>query len=241
MITGNAIDSDTVVLIVENEKADTDMLIDICRTVGFAIRNILHVWKLEDAKGHLNRGDVDLVLLDLAVDDPLDPLPAVWLLERWGNETGRKAIPVIVVSGFTAAVKPAALAASNALLIPKPGETDGERTLFSGYLDLAIRTAISRRSKAATFRDRIRQQSDRILSRIGLGSPHIHMGGPVSWQVQNPVLRVLIAIVVLGCWAVTLYTFAETHGWPVKILMWPLIGLLLIVVSWAIIPRRRSR
>lgn len=249
MLSGSAIDSETVVLIVENNPDDRDVLIEICREVGFALinireagfrKNISVAAELEKATGILNRGEVDLVLLDLALDEAdEDPMHTVVLIERWNKETRKKKIPVIVVSGFTDELKPVDRQSCFAV-IKKPGPTEGEKAQFNDFLRHAIRTAIAQRSEEATLRERIRQQFDRIVKRIVPGSPHIHLAPGVSYPVSNTLIRAGVAVFVVGCYAVFLITFAKTHGWPIKPVMWSFGALLLVVILWAVIPRKRS-
>jgi CheY-like chemotaxis protein len=189
MLSGSAIDSDTKVLIVEDDSGDRKLLSQICEDVGFAHKNIFPALELEQAIEMLNQGWVDLVLLDLALDDTDNPRQAISLLERWEKETGKKKIPVIVVSRHTEAVKQAAKASCVAV-IRKPGVTEGEKTQFNDFLQFAIRKAISKRSVEATFRDRIRQQFDRIVSRIMPGSPHVEVAPGIHVPVTSLLGRV---------------------------------------------------
>ena len=249
MLSGSAIDSETVVLIVENNPDHRDMLVEICRQVGFAHTNIRDLGfdrknikvaaELEKATGILNRGEVDLVLLDLALDEAdEDVMPALLLLARWNKETIKKKIPVIVVSAYTNQLEQAELQSCFAV-IPKPGPSDGEKGQFSAFLKFAIRTAIAQRSEAATLGERIRQQFDRIVTRIVPGNPHIHLAPGVSYPVSNTLSRAGVAVFVVGCYSVFLITFAKTHGWPMKPVMWSLAGLLLAVIVWAVITSKR--
>jgi CheY-like chemotaxis protein len=247
MLSGSAIDGETVVLIVENSTDDKDMLIDICREVGFTLNNIREVGfrkniqiatELEKAVGILNRGEVDLVLLDLALnEEDDDPMHAVLLLEKWKKETRKKKIPVIVVSGFTEMLKQAALQ-SCAAVIRKPGPTDGEKAQFSAFLQYAIRTAITRRSDEATLGDRIRQQFERIGSRIG--SFHLHVGPGISVTISRNLPKILVAVFLLASYAVALIIFAKSQGWPIKTVVESLSALLLAVILWAVITTKRS-
>src|SRR2546429_8161964 len=109
MLSGGAIDDGTVVLIIENHVDERTMLREICHEAGFAMRNIRDVdfegkrvtEALQQAIGMVNRGEVDLVLLDLALDPAQeDPTPAIALIERWKNETHKKTVPLIVVTAF---------------------------------------------------------------------------------------------------------------------------------------------
>lgn len=152
------IDSETKILIVEDDTDDKKMFTDICLEVGFARGNITPVGKLVQARGILNRGGVDLVLLDLALDETQDPRPALDLLETWEEETEERNIPVIVVSRHTEVVKRAAQA-STLVVIRKPEPTDGgERALFSEFLQYAIQIGLSQRSDGLTFLNRVRQR-----------------------------------------------------------------------------------
>jgi CheY-like chemotaxis protein len=239
MLTGSAIDSETIVLIVENDPSDKRMLKNICAKVGFTFNNIWVVEELAPAIGMLNQGVVDLVLLDLALEDDINASQAVTLLQRWKNETKKKKIPVIVVSRLTEMLMPAA-EASCAAVISKPGPTDGEIAQFSNFLQHVIREAISKRSVEVTLGERIRQQFDRIVKRLVPGSPHIHFAPGVSIPVSNPLIRAGVAVFVVVCWAVFLITFAKTQGWPIKPVIWSFGALLLVVILWAVIPRKRT-
>jgi len=247
MLAGRAFDDESAVLIVENTREDRDTIIKICREVGF-LRNNIHerefsrgasvATELNKAIGDINRGAVDLVLLDLALDEAdEDVTSTVLLLEQWTKETQKKKIPVIVVSGFINELSPAARKNCFAA-IRKPGSTDGEQLQFSDYLKFAIQTAITQRSDETTPSERIRRQVDRLVERFIPGNPHIHVAPGVSYPVKNPSMRAFVAVFVVGCWALGLYAYAKSHGWPT---IWISVGLSLlglILLLWFLIPKK---
>jgi CheY-like chemotaxis protein len=238
MLSGNAIDADTVVLIVENEESDAAMLKEICGTAGFIQKHMWEANGLDQAIGMLNRGVVDLVLLDLALDGSNDPREAVSLLERWESECKKKNTPVIVVSGYIEAVKQVAQRAP-ITLIKKPGPSDAEREQFSNYLLFAIRAAIYQRSTSATFSDRIKQTSSRIASKFG--SVHLHLAPGISISVESALPKLLVGGFVILCWVVTGVAFAKTQGWPVRTVVLSFVVAIATLGALMLLFRRRSR
>lgn len=241
------INSETKILIVEDDTDDKNMFTDICLEVGFARGNITPVGKLVQARGILSRGGVDLVLLDLALDETQDPRPALELLETWDRETKKRNIPVIVVSRHTDVVKQAAQA-STLVVIRKPEPTDlGERGLFSDFLQYAIQTALSQRSDGLTFLNRVRQRFElKKTQRTGPKYSRLHKGSrapdtlpdrgkseskEIQTRTYETILDLLSHALVMG---VSLTVIAVVH--------WILNGLLghdfkffdLIPIRWLI-------
>lgn len=240
MLSGRAVDSETVVLIVEDDIADKNLLRGICRGAGFTLENMVFAATIEEVTLPLKRGLVDLVLLDLGLEGASDdPTPAIMLLERWESETKNKKIPVIVISRLADEVKEAARASCFAV-IPKPGASAGERAIFSDYLEHVIREAIAKTSAEATFWDRIRQQLDRIVSQIVPGSPHVVVAPGVHWPVTSSLGRAGVAVFIFVCNAVALYVIAKSKGWSNSTIVWLFIALLLAVFLWAVIPKKQS-
>jgi CheY-like chemotaxis protein len=236
--TDSAIASDSMVLVVENDPVDKQMLIGICREVGFTSKNIYVAGELDQAISLLNRGWVDLVLLDLALDEVEDPSRALNLLETWENETKKKKIPVIVVSRFTQTVKQVARV-SCAAVITKPGPTEGEKAQFSEFLQYAIRRAISQTSDSVTLWDRIRRELDRVVSGIGGHPLHVHVAPGVSVPISGVLGRAAVWVGVLGSYAWSLHALAKSKGWPIKIVMGPFIASVLVVVILRLVIRRK--
>jgi CheY-like chemotaxis protein len=233
MLNGNAIDSDTVVLIVENDPADKQMLKTICQDVGFAPDKTVTVSELEEAIGLVNRGDIDIVLLDLELDDAPNPSRTVALIARWKNETRNKKIPVIVVSRFTEVVTVAARLQCSAVL-KKPGLGEGERYFFSEHLKSEIGMAIAQKSDRTTFLDRIRQLFNQPWHL------HIFPGGSVT--VKDPLALALLWCISIACYVVFLTALGKSRGWPTSVVASLCSALILsAVVLWVVTRRKRSK
>ena len=244
MLGGGAIDDQTVVLIIENNDQDLKLLRQICRKVGFALRNIHDVEfvgrrvtePLEKALGLVNRGEVDLVLLDLALDDDDDdPMPVVAKIERWKEETRKKTIPVIVVTKHEHVLEDFALQFCE-VVIPKPGPTEAEEVYFSKFLKYAIQKAIVRQSNEATFGERLRQQGKRIVQGFHLEKFTITIGWlTFSSRLPNAVAVCLISVSYL----VAAWPLAKSFGWPFKLVVGLFaVGLLLFLILARVLKKK---
>lgn len=239
MLSGHAIDSETTVMIVENSPRDRRLLVDVCRDAGFALGSIYEFENLERAIPELNRGRVDLVLLDLALSRSSSyTLPAETLLDTWPFQTKNRKVPVIVVSRHAHVLKPKARAAVFEI-IQKPGPGDGEKVQFSKYLEHVIREAISKRSEALTLWDRIRQQFDWVMS----GTPNVGVDdrGMVVVHPTNPFAKAAVWLFALGFHGLALYQFAKNQGWPAKLIIGAFGAVLALWILLRVRGRKRRR
>jgi CheY-like chemotaxis protein len=219
MLTGgNIIDNRMKVLIVEDREADKQFLKSICREVGIPFENILECQDHAQVLGSLNRGDPDLVLLDLDLGQKMEIRQTVELLQRWRKETGNKIIPVIIVSDYIDQLTCAETEPSSAVVIRKPSSHSGERNMFSDFLKYAIRTVTSQRLGKLTMWSRIGQQFERVEWKIKIGI------------LEIKVPRVIgIATLLICAWG-AFKAFAKSAGWVISDFVWALLALLALAV-----------